>query len=127
LPVERFMRKALVVLSLLLATVSCGDDTTEPSTNPTDATITITAAGVTPQNVSINSGGRITWINNDTVQHQPSSDPHPVHTDCPGLNMNVLNPGQSATSAALTTRRSCGFHDHLNDTVASLRGTVTVQ
>jgi plastocyanin len=122
-----FMRKVFVVLSLLLATVSCGDDETDPSPNPTDATITITAAGVTPQNVSINSGGRITWINNDTVQHQPSSDPHPAHTDCPGLNMNVLNPNQSATSAALTTRRSCGFHDHLNDTVASLRGTVTVQ
>ena len=121
------MRKVFVVLSLLLATVSCGDDETDPSPNPTDATITITAAGVTPQNVSINSGGRITWINNDTVQHQPSSDPHPAHTDCPGLNMNVLNPLQSATSAALTTRRSCGFHDHLNDTVASLRGTVTVQ
>ena len=121
------MRKALVVLSLLLATVSCGDDETDPSPNPTDATITITAAGINPSSVTINSGGRITFINNDTVQHQPSSNPHPVHTDCPGLNMNVINPNQQATSAALTTPRSCGFHDHLNDTVASLRGTVTVQ
>jgi hypothetical protein len=121
------MRKALVVLSLLLATVSCGDDNTEPSPNPTDATITITAAGINPQSVTINSGGRITFINNDSVNHQPSSNPHPVHTDCPGLNMNVISPGSSATSQALTTRRSCGFHDHLNDTVASLQGTVTVQ
>lgn len=122
------MRKALVVLSLLLATVSCGDDETDPSPNPTDATITITASGVTPQNVTINSGGRITWVNNDGAVHQPSSDPHPVHTDCPGLNMNPISPGASATSAALTTRRTCGFHDHMNDnTNASMRGTVTVQ
>jgi plastocyanin len=122
------MRKVCLITALLLATVSCGDDSTDPSPNPTDATITITATGVNPQNVTINAGGRITFVNNDTVQHQPSSDPHPVHTDCPGLNLPVLNPnGGSATSLALTTRRTCGFHDHLNDTVASLKGTVTVQ
>jgi plastocyanin len=122
------MRKAFAVLSVLLATVSCGDDSTDPTSNPTDATITITAAGVSPPNVTISAGGRITFINNDSVNHQPSSNPHPVHTDCPGLNMNVISPGSSATSQALTTRRSCGFHDHLtNDTVASMRGTVTVQ
>ena len=120
------MRKAFVVLSLLLTTVSCGDDSTDPTPNPTDATITITAAGVSPP-VTINAGGRITFINNDSVNHQPSSNPHPAHTDCPGLNMNVISPGSSATSQALTTRRSCGFHDHLNDTNSSMRGTVTVQ
>jgi plastocyanin len=122
------MRKVCVISALLLAAVSCGDDSTDPSPNPTDATITITAAGVSPPNVTINSGGRITWINNDSVPHQPSSDPHPLHTDCQGLNMNPISSGQSATSAALTTRRTCGFHDHLNDNAnASMRGTVTVQ
>jgi plastocyanin len=121
------MRKALVIASLLLAAVSCGDDETDPSPNPTDATITITSTGVNPQNVTINAGGRITFVNSDSVQHQPSSDPHPLHTDCPALNVNVLSAGQQATTGALNTRRTCGFHDHLNDTVASLRGTVTVQ
>jgi plastocyanin len=121
------MRKALAITALLLATVSCGDDETNPTPNPTDATITITAAGVNPKNVSINAGGHITWVNADTVQHQPSSNPHPQHTDCPGLNMNPLNPGQQATSAALTTVRTCGFHDHLADTNANFQGTVTVQ
>ena len=122
------MRKAFVLLSLLVATVSCGDDETDPSPNPTDATITITAAGVNPPNVTINSGGRITWINSDTAVHQPSSDPHPLHGDCQGLNMNPIGAGQSATSQPLTTRRTCGFHDHMNDnTNASMRGTVTVQ
>jgi|SoiMethySBSTD1v2_1073268.scaffolds.fasta_scaffold486745_2 plastocyanin len=122
------MRNVFVIAGLLLATISCGDDnTTEPTPNPTDATITITSTGTSPQNVEINAGGHITWINNDTVQHQPSSDPHPIHTDCPGLNMNVLNPNQQATSAALTTRRNCGYHDHLNDTNAAFRGTVTVR
>ena len=86
------MRKVIVLTALLLTAVSCGDDETEPTPNPTDATITITATGVSPTSVTINAGGRITWINNDTVPHQPSSDPHPVHTDCPGLNVSALEP-----------------------------------
>ena len=122
------MRKVLVLTALLLAAVSCGDDETEPTPNPTDATITITATGVSPTTVTINAGGRITWVNNDTVAHQPSSDPHPLHTDCPGLSVERLEPRRSqAQSAALNTRRTCGFHDHLNDTNASLRGTVIIQ
>jgi hypothetical protein len=122
------MRKALFITALLLTTVSCGDDETDPSSNPTDTTITITAAGTNPQNVTITAGGRIMWVNSDTVQHQPSSDPHPLHTDCPGLGVaSPLPPGQQAASAALTTRRTCGYHDHLNDTIANLRGTITIQ
>jgi plastocyanin len=120
------MRKVIVLTALLLTAVAC-DDGTEPTPNPTDATITITAAGVSPASVTINAGGRITFINNDSVAHQPSSDPHPAHTDCPGLNVSIINPNQQVTSGALNTRRTCGFHDHLNDTVASQRGTVIVQ
>lgn len=120
------MRKVIVLTALLLTAVGCSDET-EPTPNPTDATITITPSGVNPSSVTINAGGRITWVNNDTVPHQPSSDPHPAHTDCPGLTVGQLNPNQSATSSALTTRRTCGFHDHINDTNASLRGTVIVQ
>ena len=122
------MRKVIVLTALLLAAVSCSDDETEPTPNPTDATITITATGVNPTSVTINAGGRINWVNNDTVPHQPSSDPHPSHTDCPGLGVSSpLNPGQSGQSGAMNTRRTCGFHDHLNDTNASLRGTVIIQ
>ncbi len=122
------MRKVIVLTALLLTAVSCGDDETEPTPNPTDATITITATGVNPTSVTINAGGRINWVNADTVPHHPSSDPHPSHTDCPGLGVSSpLNPGQSGQSGAMNTRRTCGFHDHLNDTNASLRGTVIIQ
>ena len=121
------MRQLIVITALLVVTVGCGDDDTDPSPNPTDATITITASGVSPSSVTINAGGRITFVNNDTAARQPSSDPHPAHTDCPGLNLGVLNPGQRGDSAALTTRRTCTYHDHINDTNVSMRGTVIVQ
>jgi plastocyanin len=83
---------------------------------------------VSPKNVTINAGGRIMWVNSDSAPHHPSSDPHPIHTDCPGLGpTSPLPAGQSVQSAALTTRRTCGFHDHLADTNTNLQGTVTVQ
>jgi plastocyanin len=122
--------KALLALGLglvLMTWSACDDDDTDPSGIPTDATITITPSGVTPANVTVTVGGRVTFVNNDTAPHQPSSDPHPVHTDCPGVNQGVLQPGQSGTTLALTAVRTCGFHDHINDnTNASMRGTITV-
>jgi plastocyanin len=122
------MRQLIVITALLVAAVGCGDDDTDPSPQPSDATITITASGVSPSTVTINAGGRITFVNNDSVQHQPSSDPHPAHTDCTGLNLGVLNAGGGqGQSAALNTRRTCTYHDHINDTNASMRGTVIVQ
>jgi hypothetical protein len=56
-----------------------------------------------------------------------SSNPHPVHTDCPALNVGVLTPGQSRTSNALTSARTCGFHDHDLPTDSRWMGQVTVR
>jgi plastocyanin len=121
------MRKTLIIMALALAAVSCGDDETDPSPNPNDQTITISAAGVSPKNVTITSGSRIIWVNSDTVVHHPSSNPHPQHTDCPALGVAPISPGQQATSGTLTTQRTCGFHDHIADTNTNFQGTVTVQ
>jgi hypothetical protein len=56
-----------------------------------------------------------------------SSDPHPQHTDCPGLNAGDLNPGQQRTVGPVTSVRACGFHDHLNPGSTTLMGRITVQ
>lgn len=100
-----------------------------PSPSPgATATITITSSGVSPQNVTVTVGGRVTFVNNDTRAHDMASNPHPGHTDCPELNsVGFLTPGQSRTSGNLNTRRTCGFHDHNRDADPTLRGTVTIQ
>ncbi|HEX5110871.1 MAG TPA: hypothetical protein VFV95_20610 [Vicinamibacterales bacterium] len=79
--------------------------------------------------MTISSGNRVTFVNNDTAPggHDMASDPHPIHSDCPGLNIGNMGSNQSRDSAVLTTRRTCGFHDHNNPDNASLKGTVTVQ
>lgn len=105
--------------------------TPPPATTPTDsATITIGADGrVTPSTVTITRGGRVTMINNDTRDHDMSSDPHPEHSQCPEINQIgfLTRGGQQRTSGNFNTSRTCGFHDHLRDNDANLRGTIIIQ
>jgi plastocyanin len=123
-------------LGLFMFSQACGgsDSPTQPSppagggTPPAaTATITITSSGVSPSAVSVGVGGTVTFVNNDTVSHEMSSNPHPEHTDCPALTVGALAAGASRASRALTAARSCGFHDHANPATTSLQGTVTVR
>lgn len=92
------------------------------------ATITIGANGaVSPQEVTIRQGGRVTFVNNDSRSHDMSSDPHPSHEDCPPMEqVGFVQPGQSKTSGNFNTVRTCGFHDHNLPTVAGLTGRIIV-
>ena len=99
-------------------------------TGPTTATTTITISNnaVSPQNITITRGSQVTFINNDTRPHDMESNPHPEHTDCPEINqVGFLNPGQSRQTGNMNTVRTCGFHDHNQDQVRSLQGTITIQ
>ncbi|MEW6320547.1 MAG: hypothetical protein AB1635_05615 [Acidobacteriota bacterium] len=96
--------------------------------DPTSVTITIQNNAVSPQNVTIAQGGRVTFVNNDSRAHDMASDPHPEHTDCPELNqVGFLQPGQQRTSGNLNTVRVCRFHDHNQPSVAGLTGSITIR
>ena len=120
-------------LAALLAAAACGDDSpTSPSgggnSGPIGATITITAAGVSPNSVTVTPGSRVTFVNSDSRPHEPASDPHPTHGSCPSIDqIGSIAAGQSRTSGNLNTAGTCSYHDHVNDTNASLRGTIRVQ
>ena len=116
----------------VIAAVSCGDDDDNPTapsgSGISTATFTIAAGGqISPTTATISRGDRVTFVNNDTVPHTMSSNPHPNHTDCPALNVGTLSTGQSRDSGTLNTARTCGFHDHDNPDSAGLKGTVTIQ
>jgi plastocyanin len=87
----------------------------------------VTGNGVSASGTTLAAGGTITWVNNDNVAHDMSSNPHPQHTDCPGLGAGEVNPGQQRTTGPITAVRTCGFHDHLNPGTQSLMGQITVQ
>ena len=90
-------------------------------------TITITSTGVSPRDIIVNSGTTVKFVNNDSASHEPSSNPHPAHTDCPALNVGIVSAGATGTSAPMPSGRTCGFHDHLNPTTGSLQGSVQVR
>ena len=125
-----------VALSLAYA---CGGSSTSPSPTPggggtgspgtVGATITIDSNGaLSPATVTIKSGESVRFVNNHTSTHQMSSDPHPNHNDCPLINtLPTLDRGQSGQTSGLTTVRTCGIHDHLDETNLALRGIIIIQ
>jgi plastocyanin len=112
---------------------STGGGVTSPSPTPSPAgsgttTITIANNTVSPQSVTVTRGSRVTFVNNDSRSHEIDSNPHPEHTDCPEINqVGLLSPGQSRETGVLNNARTCGYHDHLQDTVRSLQGTIAIQ
>jgi plastocyanin len=136
----RLAAASLIVLFAVAASACGGDDNPGPGpsgggggggggggTGTIAATITITASGVSPQNVTVAPGSRVTFVNNDTRPHDMASNPHPQHTDCPEINVGFLQAGQSGTTQNLNITRTCGFHDHNQDTNTSLQGTIRIQ
>jgi plastocyanin len=125
-----------IALTLTIACAGCGGSDgggtpTSPTENPgaTGATITIGANGVvSPREVTVVPGSRVTFVNNHNAPHEMASDPHPEHTLCPSLNqVGHLTVGQSRTSGNLNTPGVCTYHDHINDTNANLKGTIRIQ
>jgi plastocyanin len=97
------------------------------STGAVGATITIRANGtVEPAEVNISVGQRVRFVNEDGRRHQPTSNPHLSHTDCPALNLPIMNNGQSMNTGVFDQIKACGFHDHENPDTESLRGTIRV-
>lgn len=138
------IRSSIVAVVALGAIASCGGSSpTSPGgggggvtvvvrdggTGASAATITIGAGGVSPATVTVAVGQAVTFVNNDTRQHEMASDPHPQHGTCPSIEAGVslLAPGQTKVTRAFANSGTCRYHDHLNDTNQALRGTIVVQ
>jgi plastocyanin len=133
----------LAAATLAVSALACGggDSPTSPSTGggttgggttgggTTTTTITIGANGrVSPSEITVTPGTRVTFVNNDSRAHDMSSDPHPEHTDCPEIDqVGFLQPGQSRQTGNLNTARTCGFHDHNQPNDDGLRGRITIR
>ena len=131
----------LAAAALVAMMIACGGGSTSPSSSsgtstpapaptatPAPNTITITSAGVSPKILTVSRGTQVTFVNNDTQNHDELSDPHPEHTDCPELNsVGFMTPGQSHQSQNLNTARSCGYHDHELFSDPRWQGTIIIQ
>jgi plastocyanin len=125
---------AACVTAACLAAACGGSDSTGPSNNGTGGggstnttTITITPNGVSPRDVTVAVGSRVTFVNNDSQPHDMDSNPHPEHTDCPALNVGFIAAGAQGVTQNLTTARTCGFHDHNQPSNTNLQGVIRIQ
>jgi plastocyanin len=129
--------RLVVAAAGLTLMVACGDSNDPPtspsgggggSQGPSGATITIGSTGVSPNSVTISVGQSVTFVNSSGSSHDMESDPHPVHTDCPPIgSVGLIANGQTKLTAAFTTARTCGFHDHNDPDTNSLKGTITIR
>jgi plastocyanin len=128
---------SLVALGLLAA---CGGSPSSPSSvtvivrdggtsGTSGATITISGGRVSPAGVTVAVGQTVTFVNNDGRTHEMDSNPHPQHGSCPSIEAGIgtIGAGQTKVTHAFANAGTCGFHDHLDDGNAALKGTITVQ
>ena len=127
----------ILAVAALVVVAACGDDNnggpTGPgagsgSAGPSGATITIANGRVSPATVSVTVGQSVTFVNNDGGIRNVTSDPHPVHTDCPQINVvGNLSNGQTKLTNAFTSAGSCGFHDHDRPDDPNRRGRIDIR
>ncbi len=124
------------ILAAGLGAAACGGSGFSSSpTSPTPpgasggnvVTINIGPNGVDAKSISIDVGGQVRFVNNDSVFHEIRSNPNPTHDDCPPINnVGTIAPGASGITGVFTVVRACGYHDHLKHDDARFQGTILV-
>ena len=76
------------------------------------STVMIMATGVTPTELTIAVGDRVTFMNHDTVPHGVAGGSDPAKPDCPEINaVGLLAPGEIRMTGQFTAARTCDYHD----------------
>lgn len=102
---------------------------TAASQSPSEAmkneeqTVTLTSDGFSPQTLTVTVGTKVTWVNKSGEEGNVSSDPHPIHTSYPPLNLHGFASGASV-NLVFDKAGTYGYHNHLNP---SQTGTVVVK
>ena len=90
--------------------------------------MTITAAGLSPLEITINVGQRVNFVNNDTRPHDLIGGIDPSRPDCPEIIVaGFLTPGQSRETGVFTTARTCDYHDHTALGVPAFSGRIIIR
>jgi plastocyanin len=78
-------------------------------------TITLSATGFTPQEVTVAVGGRVTFVNADRIGHDIFSGLEHNSPECAEVDaVGFLVAGQRRETSVFEQSKTCRFHDHEN-------------
>jgi plastocyanin/methionine-rich copper-binding protein CopC len=77
-----------------------------------------------PANLRISKGTKITWVNDEAVEHYVNTDSHPAHTHEPGLNSRALAKG---ASFSYTFDKVGAYPYHCSAHAANMTGAIVVE
>lgn len=102
--------------------------TPTPTPTATPPVITVSSTGVSPQELVVAAGTRVTFTNTDNRAHDFSGGPDPATPECPEIDVaGFVAPGQSRQTGTFTTARTCRFHDHAYLGVPAFTGRIVIQ
>jgi hypothetical protein len=130
----------LLVIFCLAPLTACSGAASRAPNSPTPAvdpappspsgppSITVTASGLSPREVTIVVGGTVRLVNGDSRTHDLMGGLDPSRPECPEIaNAGFLAPGQSREAGPFATAQVCNFHSHAFTGVAAFQGKITVQ
>lgn len=139
------MIRTLILFTVLALTAACSGGTspsaptaptppvgtpspTPPQTPSGPPTITITANGMTPIEITIAVGQRVTFVNNDIRAHDVVGGVDPSHPECPEIQeAGFLSAGQRRDTGVFTSAQTCNYHDHTALGVAAFSGRIIIR
>ena len=96
----------------------------EDMTGQSEVTIQLSQIMFEPQNIKISKGTRVTWANNDSVEHYVNTDSHPAHTYFPEQNSKALKGGDTYS---LTFETAGIYPYHCSAHAQTMLGSILVE
>lgn len=93
------------------------------ATQAEETMVTLTSSGYSPASLTVKAGTKVIFINKSGKTSTVDSDPHPVHTSFPALNLGAFKDGEILTFT-FDKIGTYGYHNHLN---IIQKGSVVVQ
>lgn len=98
-------------------------EATSATSTDEETVVTLTSSGFLPVSLTVKVGTKVTFINKTGTSATVDSDPHPVHTSYPSLNMGGFKDGETLTFT-FDKAGTYGYHNHLK---ATQKGTIVVE
>ena len=96
----------------------------EDLTGQSEVTVKLSQIMFGPQNIKISKGTKVTWVNNDSVEHYINTDSHPAHTYFPKQNSKALKGGNTYS---LTFETAGIYPYHCSAHAQTMTGSILVE